>query len=100
MLDDRVGGGAPTARPCSSQRAGDGEVPAWRGVRTAGFSDAEHANGRVELFDLVGNQLLAAPTLPSCATVRYPPWATPARAGSLATSLAVLLEDDLGFAVP
>jgi arylsulfatase A-like enzyme len=34
--------------------AGDAEVPAWRGVRTADLSYVEHADGAVELFDVAG----------------------------------------------
>jgi N-acetylglucosamine-6-sulfatase len=96
MLDDRVGGVIDRAAVLV-EWAGDGEVPAWRGVRTAGFSYVEHADGTVELFDLVG-------TLgrPDPAELRNraddPAYASLRR--TLATSLAVLLEDDLRSAVP
>jgi len=34
--------------------AGDGEIPAWQGVRTADFAYIESADGTVELYDLTG----------------------------------------------
>ena len=33
---------------------GDGDVPAWRGVRTQAFSYIEHADGSLELYDRAG----------------------------------------------
>jgi arylsulfatase A-like enzyme len=34
--------------------AGDSEIPAWQGVRTADFAYIESADGTVELYDLTG----------------------------------------------
>jgi arylsulfatase A-like enzyme len=41
--------------------AGDGEVPAWIGIRTRGFAFVEHADGTVELYDLEGAVARADP---------------------------------------
>jgi N-acetylglucosamine-6-sulfatase len=41
-------------RPILIEWAGDEDVPAWRGIRTADFSYIEHSDGTVELYDLSG----------------------------------------------
>jgi len=54
-LDDRVLGSL--ARDAVLiEWAGDDEVPAWRGVRTATFSYVEHSDGSVELYDIGGRR--------------------------------------------
>lgn len=58
IIDDRVGGAIDRAAVLI-EWAGDDEMPPWRGVRTAEFSLIEHADGTIELFDLMGR--LGAP---------------------------------------
>ncbi len=53
IIDDEVDGGIDRAAVLI-EWIGDDEVPSWRGVRTAEFSLIEHADGTIELFDLVG----------------------------------------------
>jgi N-acetylglucosamine-6-sulfatase len=96
MLDDRVAGviGRPAVLV---EWAGDDEVPAWRGVRTAALSYVEHADGTVELFDLVGT--LGSPDPAELHNRADNPAYTNLRR-TMATALAALLEDDLRSAVP
>jgi arylsulfatase A-like enzyme len=47
-------GAPPLDRSVLIEFAGDGVVPAWRGVRTARFAYIEDADGTVELYDLTG----------------------------------------------
>jgi N-acetylglucosamine-6-sulfatase len=96
MLDDRVAGviGRPAVLV---EWAGDDEVPAWRGVRTAALSYVEHADGTVELFDLVGT--LGRPDPAELHNRADDPAYTNLRR-TMATALAALLEDDLRSAVP
>ncbi len=53
VLDDRIEGSVPRDAVLI-EWAGDGDVPAWRGLRTDAFSYLEHADGTVELYDLLG----------------------------------------------
>ncbi|MGZ8582725.1 MAG: sulfatase/phosphatase domain-containing protein, partial [Actinomycetota bacterium] len=53
VLDDRIDGSLPRDAVLI-EWAGDGDVPAWRGLRTDAFSYLEHADGTVELYDLLG----------------------------------------------
>jgi N-acetylglucosamine-6-sulfatase len=91
VLDDRTGG-AIDREAVLIEWAGDGEVPAWRGVRTGEFSYVEHADGTVELFDLSGRfgspdpwELHNRADDPAYASLRR----------ALAMSLANLLGDEL-----
>jgi len=95
-LDDRVGG-AIDRTAVLIEWAGDDEVPAWRGVRTAEFSYVEHADGTVELFDLAGR--IGAPD-PSELVNHADDPAYASQRRTLASALAALLEDDLRSAVP
>jgi arylsulfatase A-like enzyme len=60
LLGPRPGGAEPSPISSSADRAiligyaGDAQVPAWRGVRTARFAYIEEADGTVELYDLTG----------------------------------------------
>jgi len=53
VLDDRSTGQIDRSAVLI-EWAGDDEVPPWRGVRTDAFSYLEHADGTIELYDLVG----------------------------------------------
>jgi N-acetylglucosamine-6-sulfatase len=91
VLDDRIGGSF-SRDAVLIEWAGDGEVPAWRGVRTEAFTYLEHADGAVELYDLVGR---LGPADPSELRNRAddPAYSTVRR--ELALSLEELVNDPL-----
>ena len=96
LLDDRPGG-VIDRTAVLVEWAGDGEVPAWRGVRTDGFSYIEHADGTIELFDLVGR--LGAPD-PRELRNHADDRAYASLRRTLAAALEALLAEDLRSAVP
>lgn len=53
-IDDRVPGSIDRDAVLI-EWAGDGDVPAWRGVHTAAFSYLEHSDGTIELYDIAGS---------------------------------------------
>ena len=91
VLDDRIGGSI-SRDAVLIEWAGDGEVPAWRGVRTEAFTYLEHADGTVELYDLVGR---LGPADPSELRNRADDPAYAAVRRELALSLEELVNDPL-----